>query len=141
MFRLINVHDHQRGLWFRRGELVDLILPGSVWLLSWQDSIQIINALPNPRFEHPYLEQMIEMPQFRDQLEVVKLDASQRAFVWKDQRLLAVLGAGLHAFWKTSAKLVVEVFPHSKTRIVLGDEDPSHHRRPRAKMPPSVTMN
>jgi hypothetical protein len=34
----------------------------------------------------------------------------QRAIVWKDGRVLSILGPGLHAFWKTPAKLVVEIF-------------------------------
>jgi regulator of protease activity HflC (stomatin/prohibitin superfamily) len=109
MFRLVHVREHERGLWFRRGDFQDLILPGSTWLLSWNDKIQIVDTL-NPRFEHPLLEMLITKSSVLAQIEVVNLDAMQRAIVWKDGRLLSILGPGLHAFWKTSAKLVIETF-------------------------------
>jgi regulator of protease activity HflC (stomatin/prohibitin superfamily) len=113
MFRLVHVREHERGLWFRRGDFQDLILPGSTWLLSWQDKIQVVDTL-DPRFDHPLLDLLVTKPQLREQLEIVDLDAMQRAIVWKDGRLLSILGPGRHAFWKTSAKLEVEVFDIGK---------------------------
>lgn len=110
MFRLIHVREHERGLWFRRGNFQDLILPGSTWLLSWQDKIHIVDVVANVRFDHPLLDLLVEKPQLREQLEIVDLDAMQRAIVWKDGRLLQILGPGRHAFWKTSAKLQIETF-------------------------------
>ncbi|HEY7089737.1 MAG TPA: slipin family protein [Tepidisphaeraceae bacterium] len=109
MFRLVHVREHERGLWFRRGDFQDLIMPGSTWLLSWQDKIVIVDTLAT-RFEHPLLDVLITKPQLLAQLQVVNLDSMQRALVWKDGRLLAILGPGLHAFWKTSAKLEIETF-------------------------------
>jgi hypothetical protein len=110
MFRLIQVQDHERGLWFRRGKFEELILPGSTWLLSWQDNVVVIDIERQPRFDHPLLAQMLDVPRLREQLEVIKLDELERAFVWREGRLIGVVGPGLHGFWKTDAKLSVETF-------------------------------
>jgi hypothetical protein len=110
MFRLIQVNEHQRGLWFRRGEFQDLIEPGSTWLLSWQDRIDIIDTRVAPRLTHPLLSKMLDNSRLRDQLQVIRLAEMQRAFVWIDGRFEEVLGPGCHAYWKTDAKLNVEMF-------------------------------
>jgi hypothetical protein len=110
MFRLIQVQEHERGLWFRRGQFEELILPGSTWLLSWQDNVVIMDVQRQPRFDHPLLATMLDVPRLREQLEVIQLDEVQRAFVWRDGRLIGVLGPGLHAFWKTAQRLKVETF-------------------------------
>ena len=110
MFRLVTVGEHERGLWFRRGEFQELILPGKSWLLSWQDRIDVIDTRVAPRLTHPLLVRMAENPRLRDELEFIKLEEMQRAFVWIDGRFEEVLGPGTHAYWKTDAKLNVEYF-------------------------------
>jgi regulator of protease activity HflC (stomatin/prohibitin superfamily) len=110
MFRLVHVREHERGLWLRRGDFKDVILPGSVWLLNWNDTIHVVDVLAKPKFEHPLLDLLVEKPTLREQLEVINLDSMQRAIVWKDGRVLSILGPGLHAFWKTPAKLAIEIF-------------------------------
>src|SRR3954471_19352908 len=84
MFRLVHVREHERGLWFRRGDFKDLILPGSTWLLNWQDRIDVVDVIKTPRFDHPLIDLLVEKPTLREQLIVVDLDSMQRAIVWKD---------------------------------------------------------
>ena len=110
MFRLVTVAEHERGLWFRRGEFQELILPGTSWLLSWQDRIDVVDTRISPRLTHPLLSQMAENPKLAEQLQFIRIDENQRAFVWIDGRFEDVLGPGLHAYWKTDAKLNVELF-------------------------------
>src|SRR5438874_2533156 len=109
MFSIFHIREHQRGLWFRKGDFVDLLLPGTTWLLGFNDSVEVIDTL-NVRFEHPLLDLLVEKSQLRAQLEVVDLAAMERAIVWKDGRFFQVLGPGRHAFWKTHAKLDIELF-------------------------------
>jgi len=114
MFRLVHVREHERGLWFRRGDFKDLILPGSTWLLNWQDRIDVVDVIKTPRFDHPLIDLLVEKPTLREQLIVVDLDSMQRAIVWKDGRLLQILAPGRHAFWKTQAKLEIEIYSISE---------------------------
>lgn len=110
MFRLINVRENERGLWFRRGQLQDVILPGSTWLLNWQDKIMIVDTIAKPQFDHPLIDQLLEAPTLRRQLDIVDLDANHWAMVWKDSEIVSIVGPGRHAFWKTPSQLSVETF-------------------------------
>jgi len=110
MFRLVNVRENERGLWFRRGQLQDVILPGSTWLLNWQDKIMIVDTVEKPQFDHPLIDQLLEEATLRRQLEIVELDANHWAMVWKDGEIVSIVGPGRHAFWKTPAQLSVETF-------------------------------
>ena len=47
----------------------------------------------------------------RDQLHVVDLNDTQRALVWKDDRLAHILGPGRHAFWKTPYAVRIDESP------------------------------
>jgi hypothetical protein len=130
MFQMFHIREHERGLWFRRGDFFDLLMPGATWLIGLRDSVEKVDTL-NPRFEHKLLDVLVEKPQLRSQLEVINLDAMQRAIVWKDGRLLAILGPGLHAFWKTNAKLEIEIysiadavrFQHPRLQVILQSAD------------------
>jgi hypothetical protein len=110
MLRLINVQEHERGLWFRRGQLQDVILPGSTWLLNWQDKIMVVDTIARPQFDHPLIDQLLDEPALRRHLEIVELDSSHWAMVWKDGEIISIVGPGRHAFWKTPGEFSVETF-------------------------------
>jgi hypothetical protein len=110
MFRLVQVRDHERGLWFRRGNFEEILLPGSTWLLNWTDRIEIIDTAATPQLDHPLVKQMIARPSVREQLEIVELSSAQWAMVWRDTEIVSIVGPGRHAFWKTDAKISVETF-------------------------------
>lgn len=110
MLKLFQVREHERGLWFRRGNFIDLILPGSTWLLNWQDNIVVIDTQKSPKFEHPLLGALLENATLRRELETFQLGPTQRMLVWRDGELLSEIGPGLHAFWKTNATLRIEPY-------------------------------
>ncbi len=69
---------------------------------------------------------LLTNPQVREAVQVVDLADGERAIVWKDDRLFAILGPGRYAFWKTTAKLDVETFnisafrfEHAKLQAIL----------------------
>src|SRR6516225_3788334 len=72
MFRMFHIREHQRGLWFRKGDFQDVLMPGSTWLLHPADTVEIIDTLMT-RFEHKLLDVLIDKPQLRSQLEIVDL--------------------------------------------------------------------
>lgn len=131
MFKVYHIKAHERGLWFRKGDFEQLLLPGTAWLLGLRDKVEVIDTLKT-RFDHPLLEVLIDRPQVRGQLMVVELAAMERAIVWKDGRVLQIVGPGKHAYWKTAhAKLDVEIysivdkvrFDHPKLQAILAHAD------------------
>jgi regulator of protease activity HflC (stomatin/prohibitin superfamily) len=114
MFLSIRIRQHERGLLFRYGDFVGVIRPGKHWLWSrlinpLRAEVQVVNTL-NSRFEHPMLDVLLQHEDFVGALAIVENSDTQRAIVWKDGRVLCVLGPGRFAFWTTPAKVRIEQF-------------------------------
>ena len=134
MFGKVRIRKHERGLWFRDGDFHRLIGPGEYrfWSKLYsrdRDRVEVVNTLDN-RFVHSLLDVLVEDPEVRDELVVVDLADSQRALVWRDERLVHVLGPGRYAFWKSPYRMKVEtfdvsdfVFEHSKIEAVIAHSE------------------
>src|SRR5690349_15075231 len=130
MFIKTHIRQHERGLQFRRGDFVRVLRPGTHYNLAWLwyfgiESIDKVDTLKT-RFEHPLLDVLIQHEDLRRELVIVDLADGERALVWKDERMLQILGPGRYAYWKSPAKLDVEVykidafrFSHPKLQSVL----------------------
>jgi regulator of protease activity HflC (stomatin/prohibitin superfamily) len=135
MFFKTHISQHQRGLWFRDGDFLRLLGPGTHynWRFLWSpsaDRIEVIDTL-KLRFEHPLLDVLLAHDDLRRELTVIDLADGERAIVWKDGRLLSILGPGRYAYWKTAqVSIDVEVwsidtfrFTHRKLQAVLAAPD------------------
>jgi regulator of protease activity HflC (stomatin/prohibitin superfamily) len=133
MFPIQHIRGHERGLWFRRGDFLRLLGPGAHWIwtrpLRAADRIEVVDTLKT-RFEHPLLEVLARSPRLREELEVIDLKDGERALVYREERLFAILGTGLHAFWKAPAAVRVERFAieafrftHPKLAVALAHRD------------------
>ncbi len=119
MYKTIHIKKHERGLWFRRGDLIDLLQPGAYRIPFWnlaRDTVSVHDTT-RTRFEHPALDVLLTSGTLRDQLHVVDLNDTQRALVWKDDRLAHILGPGRHAFWKTPYAIQIAAFDVSEFRF------------------------
>ncbi len=119
MYKTIHIKRHERGLWFRHGDFVDVLNPGTYRIPFWnlsRDAIQIRDTTVT-RFEHTLLDVLLTHGVLRDQFHVVDLNDSQRALVWKDDRLAHILGPGRHAFWKTPYAVHIAVYEISEFRF------------------------
>jgi regulator of protease activity HflC (stomatin/prohibitin superfamily) len=114
MIRKIHIRKHERGLHFRKGDFYRLLLPGSYFI--WRGRVEIVDTL-KVRFEHALLEQLVREEELRSALLMVDLTDTERALVWKDARLFAILGPGRHAFWDTPHRLAIETFDISAFRL------------------------
>ena len=108
------VRQFERGLWFRHGDFKCLVGPGTyrLWSRLWsftRDRIEVVNMLAT-KFEHALLDVILNHPDAQRVLLVVDLSDTQRALVWKDNRLSYIVGPGRHAFWRTPYNLHVETF-------------------------------
>ena len=123
MFKKIHIRKHERGLWFRKGDFHRLLAPGT-WFV-WRGNVQIVDTL-KVRFEHPLLEQLVREEELKSALLIIDLTDTERALVWKDARLFAILGPGRHAFWDTPHRLAIETcdisafrFEHPRLATIL----------------------
>jgi regulator of protease activity HflC (stomatin/prohibitin superfamily) len=122
-FRVITVRikQHERGLWFRHGDFKGVLKPGKYRFWSRlftkrRDTVEVASTLA-AKFEHPLLEVLVKNQGLREELVLVELTETQRALVWKDGRLLNILGTGRTAYWKAAATYDVEVFEASALRF------------------------
>src|SRR3954469_21236927 len=132
MFTKTHIRQYERGLLFRKGDFVRPLAPGTYRIPIWRigkDRIEVADTLKT-RFEHPLLEVLLRDERLREQLTIVDLTDTQRALVWKDGRLFAIVGPGRHAFWKVPALIEVEVydiaqfrFTHPKLQEILSRPD------------------
>ena len=122
MLKTIRVRTLEFGLWFRHGDLYRVLEPGvyrvpNVWPWKGRDRIEVIDTLC-PRFEHDRLRALVRDTRLASRLEIVDLKDDERALVWVDGRLGAILAGGLHAFWKAPAVIEVERYSVSEGRFV-----------------------
>ncbi|MEM1422452.1 MAG: slipin family protein [Planctomycetota bacterium] len=120
MMKTIRIRSHELGLWFKYGELHRVLGPGAhrAWTLPFPSAhrFEVFNTLV-PRFAHELLPVLAKDERLRGHLEVVDLEADQRAIVWIDGRLHAVLGPGLRALWKGAGAILVERFSANDVRF------------------------
>lgn len=132
MYKTIHIKKHERGLWFRRGDFADVLLPGTYRVPFWnlrRDAVQVVNTTAT-RFDHGMLDVLLTHGALRDQFHVVDLNDSQRALVWKDDRLAHILGPGRHAFWKSPYAIQIAAydvnefrFAHPRLQAILQHPD------------------
>src|SRR5947208_1376140 len=134
MYKNVHIKKHERGLWFRRGDFHQLLYPGDyrIWELPWtvgHDKVEIVDLLKT-RFEHPMLDVLTDDERLREALVVVDLADNERALVWKNGRLLHLLGPGRYAYWKIPHAVSVEKFDvntfhfeHPRLQTVLAHPD------------------
>ncbi len=134
MFRTVRIRDHERGLWFRNGNLHRVLASGQYRFLAralslHSDEVEISNTLDG-RFDHPMLDVLVKSDELRSLLEVVELAESDRALVWTDGRFSSILGPGRYAYWKVHRSVEVERFSiddfwfrHPQLDAILGHRE------------------
>jgi regulator of protease activity HflC (stomatin/prohibitin superfamily) len=111
MRETIRIRKHELGLWFRHGDLHRVLEPGvhRIWTLPFgsNDVFEVVDTL-KPRFEHQRLQALVSDPMLTKRLTVIDLKDDERALVWVDGRLNAILAPGVHAYWNAPASIEVE---------------------------------
>jgi regulator of protease activity HflC (stomatin/prohibitin superfamily) len=125
-WKRVHVRQHERALLFRRGDFVRLMQPGRYWV--WRPggySTELADTLAT-QFAHKLLDLIAVRPGVEAELRVIELADEQRALVWKNGALATICGAGRYAFWRTPARLEIEVcdvrnfqFEHPRLSAIL----------------------
>lgn len=119
MYFRTHIQQNQLGLLFRRGDFRRVLPPGT-WTLPglWlgMDRLQIV-GVDATRFVHPDLATLVRQPELRERLVVLDLAEDQRALVWRDGRILDLVGPGLFAYWREPHTVRVETFSVADLRF------------------------
>jgi regulator of protease activity HflC (stomatin/prohibitin superfamily) len=115
--KTVRIKRHERGLWFKHGDFAGLLAPGKhrFWR-PWKHRVEVVSTLTDS-FENPLLDVLVRDASVCDQLELVDLAQTQRALVWKDGRLHAILGPGRKAYWNSGGRFEVELFDTGSLRF------------------------
>ena len=135
---VIRIRKHERGLHLRYGDFRGFLQPGRHFMPSrfWsarRDVVQIASTL-DTRLTHELLDTIVRHPAAQEELNIVELNDTQRAIVWRQDRLFAILGPGRHALWRTPYDLRVETFN-------VGDGRFAHPRLPAILQLPGSTAH
>ncbi len=125
--RRFKVRAHERGLVFRDGQFEDVMGPGVAWLFDPLRKLQVeIVDVRSPWLAHVDLDVIVRSGALRREARVVDLKAHERAIVWVDGRLEAVLKPGLYALWTVFRDVKVEIvdarvapFEHEQLAAIL----------------------
>ena len=125
--RRFKVRAHERGLVFRDGQFEDVLGPGVYWRLDPLRKLQVeIVDVRSPWLAHADLDVIVRSGALRREARIVDLKAYERAIVWVDGRLEAVLKPGLYALWTVFRDVKLEIvdargalFEHEQLTAVL----------------------
>ena len=127
LIRRFKVRAHERGLVFRDKQFEDVLGPGVHWRLDPLRKLRVeIVDVRSPWLAHADLDLITRSEALRREARVVDLKAYERAIVWVDGRLEAVLKPGLYALWTVFRDVKVEIvdargalFEHEQLAAIL----------------------
>ncbi|QDU78444.1 SPFH domain / Band 7 family protein [Polystyrenella longa] len=118
----LEVDAHKKALVWINGKL-ERVLDQGVYLF-WNRLKNVTSQILDERqtdLVHHDLAQLIKSGLLDEYIQVVDLKDRQRALVWCDERLFAVLSAGQYAFWRTLHDIRVEVIETTSLRFAHQD--------------------
>ncbi len=109
---LIDLGAMDRAIVWKDGRIQKLLGTGrhAYWKTAAKLEFSRFSLADNLRLDHKLFDVIVEHPDVREQIDLIELGTMERAIVWKNGRLLQVLGVGRHAFWKTIDKIEIERF-------------------------------
>ncbi len=118
LFRRFKIREHERGLLFEDREFKGVVRPGRyfVWDLLRKLRVDVV-SVRDAWLVHPDLDVIAKSAALGDEARIVDLKDHERAVVWVDSRVEAVLKPGLYALWTVFHDVRVDVFD-AKARIL-----------------------
>jgi regulator of protease activity HflC (stomatin/prohibitin superfamily) len=111
VMRRFKVREHERGLLFRDREFKRVLHPGRHWVWDplFKARVDVV-SVREVWLDHKDLDVVARSGALGDEAVVVDLKDSERAVVWVDGRIEAVLKPGLYALWTVFHDVKVETF-------------------------------
>jgi regulator of protease activity HflC (stomatin/prohibitin superfamily) len=125
--RRLKIRSLERGLMFRDREFVRVLHPGRHFVFDPLMKVRVDRlSVRDPWIRHAELDVVARSGVLAGEAEVLDLKDHERALVWVDGRMEAVLRPGLHALWTVFRSVRVEVvdaravrFEHAELAAVL----------------------
>ena len=100
VLRRFKIREHERGLLFRDREFERVLRPGRHWVWDPLYKVRVdVVSVREVWLNHEDLDVVAKSGALAGDAVVVDLKDSERAVVWVDGRIEAVLKPGLHALW------------------------------------------
>jgi regulator of protease activity HflC (stomatin/prohibitin superfamily) len=122
LFHRFKVREHERGLLFKDREFKAVLPPGRhfVWDPLLKVSVDVV-SVRDVWLVHRDLDVIAKSGALGDEARVVDLKDHERAVVWVDGRLAAVLNPDVYALWTIFHDVRVEVFDARAVRFEHAD--------------------
>jgi regulator of protease activity HflC (stomatin/prohibitin superfamily) len=122
VLRRFKVREHERGLLFRDREFKGVLRPGRHWL--WDPLFKVhvdVVSVRDVWLDHKDLDVIAKSRALADEARVFDLKDHERAVVWVDGRIDAILKPGLYALWTVFHDVKVETFDARGVRFDHAD--------------------
>ena len=111
VLRRFKVREHERGLLFRDRVFQRVLRPGRHWVWDPLFKVRVdVVSVRDVWLDHKDLDVIAKSGALADEARVLDLEDHQRAVVWVDGRVEAVLKPGLYALWTVFHAVRVEIF-------------------------------
>jgi regulator of protease activity HflC (stomatin/prohibitin superfamily) len=122
VIRRFKVREHERGLLFRDRVFARVLAPRRHWLWDplYKARVDVV-SVRDVWLNHKDLDVIAKSGALRDEARVVDLKDHERAVVWVDGRVEAVLKPGLYALWTVFHDVRVETFDARVVRFEHAD--------------------
>ena len=117
MLTRFEIARHERGFLYRGRSYARFLRPGIHWVWGLNQRVVRTRTRGVEPIALDDLELYLRDPEVTDELVVADLGDDERAIVWTDGRVSAVLGPGRHAFWADLHEVRLEVRPASELRL------------------------
>ena len=122
LFHRFKVREHERGLLFEDLDFKELVHPGRRYVWDPLHKLRLdLVSVRNVWLDHQDLDVIAKSGALGDEARVVDLKDHERAVVWVDGRVEAVLKPGLYALWTAFHDVRVEVFDAHAVRLEHAD--------------------
>jgi len=122
VLRRFKIREHERGLLFRDREFERVLRPGVHWVWDPLRKVRVdVVSVREVWLNHKDLDVVAKSAALGSEAAVVDLKDNERAVVWVDGRIEAVLKPGLYALWTVFHDVKVETFDARGVRFDHGD--------------------
>src|SRR5262245_46343740 len=139
--RYVKVRAHERGLLFQDREFVRVLRPGRHFLWDPLAKARVdVVSVRDAWLVHKDLEVMAKSGALAGEAKVLDLKDHERAVVWLNGRVAAVLKPGLYALWTAFHEVRASVFDARQARFDHSDVVVIAQARGAAELLEAVTL-
>jgi regulator of protease activity HflC (stomatin/prohibitin superfamily) len=121
-FGSFKVREHERGLLYEDREFKGVLRPGRHWVGKPFRVVRVDTvSVRDPWIKRPDLDVLVKSGALGEEATVVDLKDHERAVVWVDGRVAAVLAPGLYGLWNVFRDVRVETFDARTVRLAHPD--------------------